>query len=128
LSYIKAANRDVDEPVRLTGGIMRSARLLALSVLSTTLIAGVTQAQDVMRGQQLAERWCANCHVVNRAATAGRADGLPTFPALAARKDVTAATLKGAMTATHSLMPDFQLGARDQEDLVAYIFSLRPAQ
>ncbi len=108
---------------------MRSARLLlALSVLSTVLTVGVAQAQDVMRGQQLAERWCANCHVVNRAATAGRADGLPTFPALAARKDVTAATLKGAMTATHSLMPDFQLGARDQEDLVAYIFSLRPAQ
>ena len=33
---------------------------------------------------------------------------------------------KGAMTATHSRMPDFQLGARDQDDLVAYILSLRP--
>ena len=63
---------------------------------------------------------------MNRAATTGRADGLPTLPALAVRKDVTAATLKGAMTATHSRMPDLQLGARDQEDLVAYIFSLRP--
>ena len=30
------------------------------------------------------------------------------------------------MTATHSRMPDFQLGARDQDDLVAYILSLRP--
>ncbi|MBV8412559.1 MAG: cytochrome c, partial [Alphaproteobacteria bacterium] len=49
----------------------------------------------------------------------------PTFPALANRKDLTAATLKGAMSATHSRMPDFQLGARDQDDLVAYIFSLR---
>ena len=105
---------------------MRSATFLAVSVLSVALSAGLTQAQDVMRGQALAERWCANCHVVNREATSGRADGLPTFPALAARKDVTAATLKGAMTATHSLMPDFELGARDQEDLVAYIFSLRP--
>ena len=37
---------------------------------------------------------------------------------VAARNDVSAATLEGAMTATHSLMPDFQLGARDQEDLV----------
>jgi hypothetical protein len=63
---------------------------------------------------------------VNQTATTGRADGLPTFPALAARKDITAATLKGAMTAMHSRMPDLQLGARDQEDLVAYIFSLRP--
>lgn len=99
------------------------AIMAASSMLVT--IAGTTNAQDVMRGQALAERWCANCHVVNRAATAGRSDGLPTLPAIAARKDVTAATLKGAMTATHSRMPDFQLGARDQDDLVAYILSLR---
>jgi len=79
-----------------------------------------------MRGQALAERWCAGCHIVSRAATTGSADGRPTFPALAARADVAAATLKGAMTAIHSQMPDLELGARDQEDLVAYIFSLRP--
>ncbi|MFZ5782754.1 MAG: c-type cytochrome [Pseudomonadota bacterium] len=84
------------------------------------------RAQDAVRGQALAERWCAGCHVVSRTATSGSADGRPTFPALAARADVTAATLKGAMTATHSRMPDLELGARDQEDLVAYIFSLRP--
>jgi mono/diheme cytochrome c family protein len=103
---------------------MRALRIFA--ALALVVPAGFAQAQDVLRGQALAERWCANCHVVNQAATAGKADGLPTFPAIAARKDVTAATLKGAMTAPHSRMPDFQLGARDQDDLVAYIFSLRP--
>ena len=105
---------------------MMVARIASALALLVTMPATLAGAQDIQRGQALAERWCANCHVVNRAATTGRADGLPTFPALAARKDVSAATLKGAMTATHSLMPDFQLGARDQEDLVAYIFSLRP--
>jgi mono/diheme cytochrome c family protein len=95
-------------------------------MLLSIATCGLAAAQDAVRGQALAERWCANCHVVNQAATTGRADGLPTFPALAARKDLTATTLKGAMTATHSRMPDLQLGARDQEDLVAYIFSLRP--
>jgi mono/diheme cytochrome c family protein len=104
---------------------MRAVTIPIVMVLSIAM-CGIAAAQDAVRGQALAERWCANCHVVNRAATTGRADGLPTFPALAARKDITAATLKGAMTATHSRMPDFQLGARDQEDLVAYIFSLRP--
>ena len=104
---------------------MKVAKYLTAALLSSLSFAGVAEAQDAMRGQALAERWCANCHVVSRTATTGRSDGLPTFPALAARKDVTAATLKGAMTATHSRMPDFQLGARDQEDLVAYIFSLR---
>ncbi len=104
---------------------MRAVTISLVMVLSIAL-CDFAAAQDAMRGQALAERWCANCHVVNQAATTGRADGLPTFPALAARKDITAATLKGAMTATHSRMPDLQLGARDQEDLVAYIVSLRP--
>ena len=104
---------------------MRAVTIAIVMVLSIAM-CGLAAAQDAVRGQALAERWCANCHVVNQAATTGRADGLPTLPALAARKDVTAATLKGAMTATHSRMPDLQLGARDQEDLVAYIFSLRP--
>ena len=97
-----------------------------LLVIALALLPGLAVAQDIYRGQALAERWCANCHVVNREATTGRSDGLPTFPAIAARRETTAATLRGAMTATHSRMPDFQLGARDQDDLVAYIFSLRP--
>jgi len=104
---------------------MRAVTIPIVMLLSIAT-CGLAAAQDAMRGQALAERWCANCHVVNQAAMTGRADGLPTFPALAARKDITAATIKGAMTATHSRMPDLQLGARDQEDLVAYILSLRP--
>jgi len=107
---------------------MKAAKILTKLVFAggALLLPHMADAQDVLRGQALAERWCANCHVVNRAATTGRSDGLPTFPALAARKETTAAMLKGAMTATHSRMPDFQLGARDQDDLAAYILSLRP--
>jgi len=94
-------------------------------LLGGVLLPSLADAQDVLRGQALAERWCAGCHVVSRAATTGRSDGLPTFPAIAARKDMTAEKLKVAMTGKHSRMPDFQLGANDQNDLVAYIFSLR---
>ncbi|MFO1081421.1 MAG: c-type cytochrome [Reyranellaceae bacterium] len=99
--------------------------LPVLVVLTAAGLPAAAQAQDVLRGQQLAERWCANCHVVAKSQNTGRSDGLPTFPALANRKDVTAAFLKGAMSAQHSRMPDFQLGNRDQDDLVAYIFSLK---
>ena len=106
---------------------MKAANISTKLVFAAAmLLPGMADAQDALRGQAMAERWCANCHVVTRTATAGRSDGLPTFPALAARKEKTVATLKGAMTATHSRMPDFQLGARDQDDLVAYILSLRP--
>src|SRR5258708_33299402 len=107
---------------------MKVAGVFAELAFASTMLMlpAMADAQDVLRGQALAERWGANCHVVSRAATTGRSDGLPTFPALAARKETTPAMLKGAMTATHSRMPDFHLGGRAQDDLVAYILSLRP--
>jgi len=104
---------------------MNAARFLAPLAALVILPLAPAGAQDVARGQALAERWCANCHVVNAAAGTGQSNGLPTFPGLAARPDMTAAILKGAMSATHSRMPDFELGARDQDDLAAYILSLR---
>src|SRR5260370_38318163 len=90
---------------------MKVAGIFAELAFASTMLMlpAMADAQDVLRGQALAERWCANCHVVSRAATTGRSDGLPTFPALAARKETTPAMLKGAMTAHHSRMPDSQL-------------------
>ena len=88
-------------------------------------LPGAGNAADLERGRALAERWCGNCHVVDRTAVAGRADGLPTLPAIAAKREITAASLKGFLSAPHGLMPDLSLGARDQDDLIAYILSLR---
>ena len=90
-----------------------------------TLLPGLAQAQDIDRGREMAERWCASCHVVARSAQTGRADGLPTFPAIAAKQETTAASLRGVMTAAHGRMPNFSLGPGEQEDLISYIFSLR---
>jgi len=66
----------------------------------------LAEAQDIQRAQALAERWCANCHVVNRARRLAERMACRPFPH-SARKDVSAATLKGAMTAT-------QRGARSR--------------
>ena len=88
-------------------------------------IPGLAFAQNVQHGQSLAEHWCAKCHVVSANAPAAQSNGLPTFPGLAARKDASADMLKARMSAQHSQMPDFQLGARDQDDLAAYILSLK---
>ena len=93
--------------------------------LTLAMVNAPASAQDAERGKALAGRWCANCHVVDRATVTARSDGLPSFPALANRAGMTDATLKGAMTALHSRMPDFELGARDQNDLAAYILSLK---
>jgi hypothetical protein len=63
--------------------------------------------------------------VVERAASQGLATGLPTFPAIAARPDLSADRLRAAMNPQHSRMLDFALSRRQQDDLIAYIFSLR---
>ncbi|OFX01995.1 MAG: hypothetical protein A3D94_10195 [Alphaproteobacteria bacterium RIFCSPHIGHO2_12_FULL_66_14] len=98
-----------------------------LSLLSAGLgLPGSGNAADLARGGALAERWCGNCHIVDRTASAGRADGLPTLPAIAAKRETTAASLKGILSAPHGRMPDLSLGAADQDDLIAYILSLRP--
>lgn len=85
----------------------------------------MTFAQDVINGEALAARWCANCHIVTRSAISGRADGVPTFPALADAQQTTEISLRRAMTSSHSRMPDFSLTSREQDNLIAYIFSLR---
>lgn len=90
------------------------------------LLPGAAGAADLDRGRELAARWCANCHVVDRTAPAGRADGLATLPAIAANPATTAASLRGVMSAPHGRMPDLSIGAKDQDDLIAYILSLRP--
>jgi mono/diheme cytochrome c family protein len=98
-------------------------RRLALSLI---VLPAIAHAQDAERGKALAERWCASCHVVTAGAKSGSANGLPSFQALATDPKVTEGTLRAAMTTQHGRMPDLSLGKRQQDDLVAYIFSLRP--
>jgi mono/diheme cytochrome c family protein len=101
-------------------GVMRKLALLLL------MLPAFAQAQDVARGKAMAERWCANCHVVSSSATIAKVDGLQTFPALAADSKLTESKLRAAMTSQHGGgMPDFSLTRQEQDDLVAYIYSLR---
>ena len=99
-------------------------RLACLLVASP----GITWAQDIEQGHQLATRWCANCHVVERTAAAASANGLPTFPAIASNPRLTPDFLRATMSAQHGRMPDFQISKRQQDDLIAYIQSLKPKQ
>lgn len=99
--------------------------LRRLSLLMT-LLPACAAAQDVEQGREIARRWCSACHVVERTATQAPANGLPTFPAIAARPDLSVDRLRAAINPQHSRMPDLALSKRQQDDLIAYIFSLRP--
>ena len=88
-------------------------------------VPSLAAAQDAQQGREIAQRWCSSCHVVERTATAASADGLPTFPTIAAKSDLSADHLRAAMNPQHSRMPDLALSKRQQDDLIAYIYSLR---
>ena len=94
--------------------------------LLLALLPEAVVAQDIDRGHQLAQRWCSGCHTVERSPAGARADGLPTFPAIAALPDMSADRLRASINPQHGRMPDLSLGKREQDDLAAYILSLRP--
>ena len=97
-----------------------------LAICLLLLLPGIATAQDSERGRQLALRWCSGCHTVERSPAGARADGVPTFPAIAAVPAMSSERLRAAMNPMHGRMPDLSLGKRDQDDLAAYILSLRP--
>ena len=76
-------------------------------------------------GRALAERWCVSCHLVDNTQRSGVANGLPTFLAMAAKPTTTESSLRGVLSLPHGRMPDFSIGRRDQDALIAYILSLR---
>ena len=95
------------------------------------------QARDmtgsIVQGRFAAERWCASCHEVDGVAPGVQA-GAPSFAAIAARPDVTRASLLDFMDETHPVysvgapidMPTDVLYEREKADLIAYILSLGP--
>jgi mono/diheme cytochrome c family protein len=89
------------------------------------ILPAIAAAQDVEQGHEIARRWCSSCHVVDRTVSAGQANGLPTFLAIVAKADLSPDHLRAAMNPQHGRMPDFALSKRQQDDLIAYIFSLR---
>jgi mono/diheme cytochrome c family protein len=88
-------------------------------------LPAIAAAQDVERGHELAQRWCSGCHTVERSPAAARADGIPSFRTVAAVPGISAERLRAAMNPTHGRMPDLSLSKRNQDDLAAYILSLR---
>jgi mono/diheme cytochrome c family protein len=100
---------------------------VASSVFVTTLallpISAFAQGPEV--GRALAERWCASCHIIDRAPAAATASGLPSFPAIAAKATTTKQSLDLFLSSEHTRMPDFSLGRYERNALADYILSLR---
>ncbi|WP_371260795.1 cytochrome c [Bradyrhizobium sp. Cp5.3] len=94
--------------------------LTAASILGTT----PALAADADHGADLAERWCASCHVVRSAQTQASAD-VPSFASIARRPDFSVEKLAFFLLDPHPKMPNFPLSRAEAADIAAYIASLR---
>ena len=112
---------------RRTGIWSGASALKAAVLLAAALVAiGPVRADEVKRGEALAQRLCSNCHVVYREVG-------PTFIDIAKGPHASPAALSDFLRSTHAdirhpdAMPTPELSQREIDALAAYIASLRPA-
>lgn len=100
-------------------------RLAQILVVATVGLGGpLALAADANHGAQLAERWCASCHLVDSAQKQASTDA-PPFGTIAHKSDFTAEKVAFFLLDPHPKMPNFPLGRSEAADLAAYIGSLR---
>ena len=85
-------------------------------------LSNAALAADAAKGQTLAKRWCAACHVV--ASDQQRANGqAPPFSAIGKTPDLDPAKLALFLLVPHPKMPDMNLSRAEAADIAAYIAS-----
>ena len=87
------------------------------------VLMGNAFAADLDHGLQLARHWCASCHLVESGGTAS--DVAPTFAAIANNPATTEQNLHGWLAKPHPPMPDLKLTRDQEDDVLAYILSLK---
>jgi cytochrome c len=87
--------------------------------------AASTQATlaDAAKGSQLAQQWCASCHVTSGSRAGNVQERPPSFRAIAGSR--TADQLRAFLSHPHGAMPDLSLTRAEIDDLVGYIETLR---
>ena len=102
--------------------VKQMRRTLAMMLALLPLPAA---AQEPGVGGALAVRWCMACHVIEREPRGATADGVPSFPAIAAKPGTTADSLDQYLSTGHTRMPDFSLSRDERNALITYILNLR---
>ena len=99
-------------------------RLCAAILVSLVLVPTAHWARaDVTKGSQLAQLWCANCHVTGGTPAGNLQQGPPSFSTSAHAR--TAGQLRVFLSHPHGAMPDLSLTRAEIDDLVGYIETLR---
>lgn len=99
------------------------AIIAGMVLVSSAVLA---QTGDPEPGRRLAVSDCSDCHAIDGRTAAGKPG--PSFAAVAQMMSTTSLSLHVFLQTPHEKMPDYQLTARQIDDIVAYILGLRRAQ
>jgi mono/diheme cytochrome c family protein len=80
----------------------------------------IASAADARKGETLAKRWCAACHVVASDQQRGNTQA-STFSAIASKPGFDETKLAYFLLTPHPIMPDMSLSRSEAADLAAYI-------
>jgi mono/diheme cytochrome c family protein len=108
-------------------------KLLVLATLVCLITMACLQSESVHaqqlgsihQGRRLAQRLCAQCHLVDDVAGRSNNAAAPTFAAIAQTPGLTERALTAALQTSHRTMPNIVIKGADINDIVAYILSLK---
>jgi len=86
--------------------------------------ASPSHAADARHGFDLAQRWCASCHLVSPDQQRASAD-VPPFATIAQKSDFSAQALAYFLLEPHPKMPEMAISRDAANDIAAYIATLR---
>lgn len=101
--------------------LIKTSNIVAAMLLAFTL-APFANAQDSDRGNELAQRWCVNCHLIS--AEGPGTDIGPAFSTLANDLLLSDHGLRSWLLSPHDPMPDLALSDPEIADIIAYIRTL----
>jgi mono/diheme cytochrome c family protein len=96
--------------------------LLALAVFGCLTTSSALA--DANNGAQIAQQWCASCHVIGGNPAGPVPQGPPSFQ-MVARSGMTADQLRAFLSHPHGAMPNLALTRAEIDDLIGYIDTLR---
>jgi mono/diheme cytochrome c family protein len=91
-----------------------------LSMIFVAVLATSASAADARKGDTLAKRWCATCHVVAANQQVGTTQS-PAFSTIARNPEFNESALAFFLLNPHPRMPDMNLSRSEAADLAAYI-------
>ena len=105
-----------------------AAATIALATAACQIAEGPAE-----HGHRIAEQWCAECHRVSPDDPSGARPGHilppsmpgPAFMTIAGRPGTDAKSLRHFMDELHLPMPTYRFGPAEQDDIIAYILSLK---